>query len=217
MIVTIDGPAGAGKSSVAKRLAYELGFRFLDTGAMYRAVTWAVLQAGVDRHDPVAAAEFANTLVLEIVDDSIRVNGRDVSQEIRTLEVTRAIGPIADNPAIRAQLVDLQRRIASQGNYVCEGRDQGSVAFPQAECKIFLTASPEHRAHRRVKELEARGIPADYGLVLKEQNQRDYNDENRPVGRLLQPADAWVLVTDPWTLDEVVAQLKAHVLERVPT
>ncbi|MEQ1904015.1 MAG: (d)CMP kinase [Pirellulaceae bacterium] len=217
MIVTIDGPAGAGKSSASKLLARELGFRFLDTGAMYRAVTWAVMNEGLDLTNTTAVAKLARRIRIEmdIESDTVMVDGEDVTQQIRDPAVTKNVAPVADNPLVREILVELQRKIAQRGNFVCEGRDQGTVAFPDAECKIFLTASAEHRARRRLLELEAKNIPADYSWILHEQNIRDRGDQERPVGRLRKAEDAIEVFTDDLSLREVVAKLKEIVQSKM--
>jgi cytidylate kinase/pantoate ligase/cytidylate kinase len=208
MIVTIDGPAGAGKSSAARRLAERLGFRFLDTGAMYRAVTWWALHHGWPLDKPQQLAELARQLTLDWRDDRLYVNGEDVTEHLRRPEVTEAIHCVADNTAIRNQLVTLQRRWAEGKDIVTEGRDQGTVAFPDAECKIFLTASTTERARRRHQELKDRGIDADFSDVLRELELRDQRDTQRPVGGLCQAEDAVVVVTDGMSLDEVVNHLE---------
>jgi cytidylate kinase len=215
MIVTIDGPAGAGKSSAARRLASELGFEFLDTGAMYRAVTWAALNQGIDLQDFESVFQLAQRIKIELVNNRVVVDGQDVSQEIREPVVTAQIFAVADNPKVRHLLVDQQRSIASRGRFVCEGRDQGTVAFPQAECKIFLTASPQSRAQRRVAELSDTGQSSQYQEILDQQNERDQRDSSRSVGKLLKAADAIEFHTDDLTLDQVVAQLKQIVLQRI--
>lgn len=214
MIVTLDGPAGAGKSSVAKTLAARLGFRFLDTGAMYRAVALAALRQSCDWSDELRLAEVAMGVTLEMQDERVLLNGEDVSDEIRSRAVTAVIHHVADNVAIRARLVQLQRQIAAGGNFVTEGRDQGTVAFPDADCKIFLTATPAERARRRVRDLACRGVEAEFDEVLAEQTERDRRDQSRPVGRLAQAADAVVLYTDQMTEDEVVASLDQIVREK---
>jgi cytidylate kinase len=208
MIVTIDGPAGAGKSTVAKRLAERLGFRILDTGAMYRAVTWAVLHEGIDLRDADAIGAFSEAIRLEMVDSRVWVNGRDVTVEIRDPQVTDQVSAVADVPRVRRRLVALQREIAAQGNYVCEGRDQGTVAFPAADVKIFLTALPEHRARRRWQELLDHHIPVTFEEVLAQQSERDRRDVARPVGGLQRAADAIEVNTDGKSIGEVVDELE---------
>jgi CMP/dCMP kinase len=208
MIVTIDGPAGAGKSSAARELARRLGFRFLDTGAMYRAVTWAAKERGLDLSDADGLARLVNDIRVELVGDRVLVDGRDVTKEIRTFEITTAIQYAADNPAVRAQLVEWQRAAANGHNVVTEGRDQGTVVFPQAECKIFLTADEDERARRRYRDLVGRGEKVSFDEVLSAQQTRDERDRNRPVGALVQADDAIQVSTNQRTPQEVVAQLE---------
>lgn len=208
MIVAIDGPAGAGKSSVASKLADRLGYRFLDTGAMYRAVTLAALRKGLTATDAAQIAELASRLEIRIEPTGIFLDGEDVSAEIRTVEVSANVYLAADNPAVRAHLVELQQAFVGTHNTVTEGRDQGTVAFPQAPCKIFLTASPRERARRRCEELRQKGIEVTLDEILAQQNERDERDATRPVGRLLKAADAVEVVTDGLTTDEVVNRLE---------
>ncbi|MDX1943931.1 MAG: (d)CMP kinase [Pirellulaceae bacterium] len=207
MIVTIDGPAGAGKSSIARRLAERLGFQFLDTGAMYRAVALAALRGGLGPEDGAAIARLAGELTLEMDGPRTFLDGEDVSQAIRTSEVSAAVYLAADNPAVRGRLVDLQRRIGGRRDTVTEGRDQGTVAFPQAECKIFLTASPEERARRRHGELAARGEAITLTEVFAQQAERDRRDSARAVGPLVKPAGAVEVWTDGLAPEEVVDRL----------
>jgi len=208
MIVTIDGPAGAGKSSAARELARRLGYRFLDTGAMYRAVTWAAKQRGLDLADADALAQMVREIRVELANDRVLVDGRDVTKEIRTFEITTAIQYAADNPAVRAQLVEWQRAAADNDNVVTEGRDQGTVVFPQAECKIFLTAEEDERARRRYRDLVARGESMSFEEVLSAQQTRDERDRNRPVGALVMADDAVEVSTNRLTPQEVVARLE---------
>ncbi len=215
MIVTIDGPAGAGKTSAARELARRLGFAFLDTGAMYRAVALAALRRGVDLADAQAVANLARNLRIELDGPRILLDGEDVSHAIRTAEITRLTHYAADNPGVRAHLVRLQQQAAANGNFVSEGRDQGTVAFPNAECKIFLTASPEERARRRQLDLAARGERLSLEEVLAEQNLRDQRDASRPIGPLRPAADAIVVVTDGLTPEQVVERLEQLVRERL--
>ena len=215
MIVTIDGPAGAGKSTVTRKLAQELRFQCLDTGAMYRAVTWQAMQAGVDLTDETALQQIAANLVLRFDAEQVFVGDRDVSKDIRTPEVTRQVSKIADAVAVRAELVELQRRIANSGDFVVEGRDQGTVAFPDAFCKIFLTASATSRAERRSEQLQAAGHYVDFDQIVREQETRDQQDRSREVGRLQKADDAIEVNTDHYTIDEVVAELARLVRERL--
>jgi cytidylate kinase len=215
MIVTIDGPAGAGKSTVAKALAQRLGFRFLDTGAMYRAVALAGLRQGVDWDCPQELAEVARRSRIEFRGPQVLLDGADVSDAIRSSEVTALIRFAADNPVVRQHLVELQRRSGENGALVTEGRDQGTVAFPHAECKIFLTASPEERARRRVLDLQARGESPSLDTVLAQQTRRDAQDAARPVGPLVQAPDAVEVSTDGLSLEAVVDRLETLVRQRL--
>jgi CMP/dCMP kinase len=208
MVVAIDGPAGAGKSTIARRLAERLGFAFLDTGAMYRAVALAALRHGFGDADVERIADMAQTLTIDFDGTRTLLDGEDVSQAIRTSEVSAAVYLAADNVAVRRRLVELQRAIGANRDLVTEGRDQGTVAFPQAECKIFLTASPTERARRRFEELQSRGEAATYEEVLGQLNQRDERDAARPVGALKKAADAIEVCTDGLTLEQVVERLE---------
>ncbi|NQU20891.1 MAG: (d)CMP kinase [Candidatus Nealsonbacteria bacterium] len=211
MIITIDGPAGAGKSTVARALARRLGFRFLDTGAMYRAVALAGLRHGVVWDRPEQLAELAGKVSLEVVAERIFLDGEDVSEAIRSTEVTAVTRHAADHPQIREHLVALQRAAAGSDDVVTEGRDQGTVVFPQAPCKIFLTAGAEERARRRVRDLQSQGESATLEDVLAAQQRRDRQDTDRPVGRLVPAADAVEVCTDGMSLEEVVDRLESLV------
>jgi CMP/dCMP kinase len=216
MIVAIDGPAGAGKSSAARALARRLGFRFLDTGAMYRAVALAGLRRKDDFDDADALALLAREISIELDADRVRLNGEDVTHEIRTLAVTSVTQYPANNPRVREHLVELQRQIAAGQNVVTEGRDQGTVVFPRAECKIFLTASPLERARRRHLDLQTHGESITLDEVLADQNDRDRRDASRDVGPLKPADDAVEVNTDGLTADEVVDKLEALVRARMP-
>ena len=213
MIVTIDGPAGAGKSTVARRLAEKLGFEFLDTGAMYRAVTWAAVHRGLDLQDDAGLAVLAAGIDLRMESGHVLVDGADVSNAIRTPDITAQVKFVADPPVVREVLVELQRRLVGEQDFVTEGRDQGTVAFPDAECKVFLTATPETRAQRRWEQLAEKQRPS-VEEILQQQNLRDDRDSKREVGRLMAADDAQELATDGLTLDEVVDRLAEWVEHR---
>ena len=208
MIITIDGPAGAGKSSAARALAKRLGFNFLDTGAMYRAITWFAMSKGIPVADRDAVAELAAQVTIRLEDYNVIVNGEDATEQIRSAEVTQNVSEIADNTEVREHLVMLQREIASTGDYVCEGRDQGTIVFPEAECKIFLTATSSERAKRRYKQILADGKEAEFEVILMDQEDRDQRDIDRPIGKLIKADDAVELISDGLTLEEVVDKIE---------
>lgn len=214
MIITIDGPAGAGKSTVARALARRLGFRYLDTGAMYRAVALAGLRRGIDWNDPHALADLARQLRLEWDGQRLLLDGQDVTEAVRTTEVTQVTRYAADNPQVRAHLVALQRALADDHDVVTEGRDQGTAVFPDAACKIFLTASVEERARRRALDMAARGEQVELECVRQAIEQRDREDATRPVGPLVRAPDAIEVWTDGLSVEEVVEHLAALVEAR---
>jgi CMP/dCMP kinase len=215
MIVTLDGPAGAGKSTAARALAERLGFRFLNTGAMYRAVALAAVRAGLNWDDQQALAELARRLSIALAEGRVLLNGEDVTTEIRLSNITAVTHFAANNPGVREQLVKLQRALAGQDNVVADGRDQGTVVFPNAEVKIFLTASPEERARRRQMDLESRGESAPLDEVLRQQNIRDLSDSSRSVGPLVKAPDAIEFYTDGLSATEVVDRLEKLVRARM--
>ncbi len=214
MIITLDGPAGAGKSSAARALARRLGWCYIDTGAMYRAVALVALERAVPLDDVGRLAELAESIRIVFADGAVVVDGRDVSREIRTERITQATRPVADAPVVRDAMKRMQRRMAEGIDVVTEGRDQGSVVFPHADVKVFLTASAEERARRRHREEEARGSGATLEHVLRSQAERDAGDRSRPVGRLEPAADAILLETDRLTCEEVVDRLVALIEAR---
>ncbi len=218
--IAIDGPAGAGKSSVAKAAATALGFTYVDTGALYRTIALYMLEAGANLEDSKAVAD-----LLPQVEVSIRyspqggqrtlLGGRDVSEEIRTQQVSMATSRwVSHIPAVRAFLLDLQRELAKRANVVMDGRDIGSVILPDAQLKIFLTASPEERAARRTKQLETAGEPADFNQVLREVIQRDRQDQEQ-LGVI--PPDAVTVDTTGMGFDQVVDRLTSLARERMGT
>jgi len=209
MIITLDGPAGAGKSSAARALAARLGWCYMDTGAMYRAVALTALQRGVALDDSARIATLAEEIQIEFRDGRVNVDGRDVSVEIRTERITAATRPVADAPPVREAMKRIQRRMAEGIDVVTEGRDQGSVVFPHAELKVFLTASPEERARRRHREEIGRGLATSLESVLASQSRRDDGDCSRPVGALRQADGAVLMETDGLSADEVVQRLAA--------
>lgn len=214
VIVTIDGPAGAGKSSVAREVANSIGFDFLDTGALYRAVTLAAIRADVDWGNIKALIKVAQKAEVEFRENRIFLFGEDVSGLIRMPSVTDVIRHIADVPEIRDILTQKQRDYAFGRDIVTEGRDQGSEVFPTAECKIFLTASPEERALRRQQQLAAAGRHVPVEDILQKQNQRDLEDRSRPVGRLRPADDAVMVQTDGMTPQQVLAQVLSIIQTR---
>jgi CMP/dCMP kinase len=203
MVVAIDGPAGAGKSSVARALAEKVGFGYLDSGAMYRAVARSL----VDK--PGDAGERARDVKIEL-GDRILLDGRDVSDEIRTPEVTAAASKIATDRRVRAALVVKQRELVQEGDWVAEGRDIGTVVAPEAELKIYLTASPEERARRRAQDLGG----ADWRVVLRDQTLRDQQDEQREHSPLRAAPDAIEIDSTDRSLEDVVTQIAGLVRER---
>ncbi|MEW4565600.1 (d)CMP kinase [Bremerella sp. JC770] len=207
MIVTIDGPAGAGKSSISRRLAEELGFEFLDTGAMYRAIALLGLRAEIDWADGDRLVEFAKSASIDLSGRAVILDGEDVSHEIRSQQVTQATRYAAGNVGVREELVRLQREFAEGKDIVTEGRDQGTLVFPHAECKVFLTASPEERARRRVRDLASRGETVALEDILQQQTKRDEEDSQREVGPLLKAEDAVEVMTDGMTEAEVLLKL----------
>lgn len=218
-IVAIDGPAGAGKSTVARLVASELGFSFLDTGAMYRAATWRALRHGIDLDDPAALEASTRGMRLRVEETDagqrVTVDGEDATAAIRSPEVTRLIYKLDQNSGVRRILVELQRRFGEARPTVAEGRDIGTVVFPDAKCKIYLDASLECRARRRAAELEARGVAVDFGRLLEEIRERDEMSMNRADSPLRRAADAELVDSTGMTADGVAARIAAIARERL--
>lgn len=204
MVITIDGPAGAGKSTVAKRAARELGIKYLDTGAIYRAIALILAESEVNPKHEAYLREALGKIRVELRDGKVLVNGFDVSGEIRTPEVDALSSIYSALPAVREALLGLQQEQKQYGSVIAEGRDVGSVVFPDAEAKFFLTASPEARAKRRYNERISKGIPADYDTILEAIIQRDKNDSSRDTSPLKVPDGAIYLDTSDMTEDEVL-------------
>jgi cytidylate kinase len=211
MIITIDGPAGAGKSSAARALAERLGIDYLDTGAMYRAVTLAALRCGCDLDDEDALSRLVSSVRLELPGGRVVLDGEDVTESIRATEVTAASGKIASSPAVRRRLVELQRALAAGRDFVCEGRDQGTIVFPDAACKFFLVADPAERARRRHREMLARGEDVPLEEILRSQQARDARDAARDIAPMVPAAGAVILDSTALTLEQVVDRMEREV------
>ncbi len=207
MIVAIDGPAGAGKSTVARRVADRLDFQLIDTGALYRIVALRALEAGLEPEDGESIAEVARSLDLDFADEGLVCDGEPVGDEIRTPEVSQTTSEISSLPEVREALLGVQRRIGRRRDSVLEGRDIGTVVFPEAEVKIFLTASAEERGRRRWEELVERGESAELDEVVAEMKRRDKRDRSRDIAPLSQAPDAVVVDSTSLDPDEVVGRI----------
>ena len=218
--VAIDGPAGAGKSTIARRLAAELGYRYVDTGAIYRTVAYFMDLWGVSPKDVDGVNRYIDELTVEIEYDEdglqhMMMNGMDVTKDIRTPDISQKASLISAHACVRDMLLDMQRELAEQNNVVMDGRDIGTVVLPHATVKIFLTASPEVRAKRRCDELSAKGQKVDYNKVLKDIQQRDYQDTNREIAPLKMSRDSIKVDTSDMTIEEVLEKLKEIVVQKV--
>ena len=218
--VAIDGPAGAGKSTIARRLAAELGYRYVDTGAIYRTVAYFMDLWGVSPKDVDGVNRYIDELTVEIEYDEdglqhMMMNGMDVTKDIRTPDISQKASLISAHACVRDMLLDMQRELAEQNNIVMDGRDIGTVVLPHATVKIFLTASPEVRAKRRCDELSAKGQKVDYNKVLKDIQQRDYQDTHREIAPLKMSRDSIKVDTSDMTIEEVLEKLKDIVAQKV--
>lgn len=217
MIVAIDGPSGAGKSTVAKAVAKKLGFSCLDTGAMYRAVAWLALRRDIPLDDDAALGELARACRIEFghvegdpLPKTVFIDGTDVTSAIRTSEIDRAVSPVSAAPSVREAMVGQQRRIGDGGSYVIEGRDIGTTVFPNAEVKVFLTASDEERAHRRVRQNVDRGVGSiDYEEVLADIKRRDEYDSSRATSPLKAAEDAVCMDSTGLYIEDVIDRICA--------
>ena len=215
MIIAIDGPSGAGKSTVSKLVATELGFCCLDTGAMFRSVAWLALEQGISLEDGERLGQLAASSPISFVHEAhdpspkqVFISGVDVTGEIRTARIDKSVSKVSCHPQVRSALLDQQRRIAQSGDYVIEGRDIGTVVFPDAQVKVFLTASNQERARRRVEQTRARGIGSvDFEEVLADIIKRDEADSKRDAAPLRPAEDAFMLDSSHMTTEEVVSTI----------
>ena len=218
--IAIDGPAGAGKSTIARKLAAELGYHYVDTGAIYRTVAYFFDLWGVAPKDIDGIQRYIDELTVGLFYDEeglqhMLMNGMDVTDDIRTQEIGQKASIISAHAIVREMLLDMQRDVAQEYDVIMDGRDIGSVVLPKATVKIFLTASPEVRAQRRTEELKAKGQKANYETVLKEIQQRDYQDTHRQVAPLKMTRDSIKVDTSDMTLEEVVAAIRQIVAKKV--
>ncbi len=217
--IAIDGPAGAGKSTIAKRLAQELGFYYVDTGAIYRTVAYFLDLLGISPKDVDGVERYIDELTVELAYDEegkqhTFMNGMDVSEEIRTQDISQKASLVSAHAVVREMLLDMQRDVAKQHNVIMDGRDIGTVVLPKANVKIFLTASAEVRAQRRTDELIAKGQKADYPRILQEIQQRDHQDTHREIAPLKMARDSIKVDTSNMDIDQVVAAIRKIVMEK---
>ena len=219
--IAIDGPAGAGKSTIAKALAKELGYHYVDTGAIYRTVAYFLDLWGVSPKDIDGVTRYIDELTINIEYDEdglqhMIMNGMDVTGEIRTQDISQKASLVSAHAIVRDMLLDMQRDVAKQYNVIMDGRDIGTVVLPKADVKIFLTASAEVRAKRRTDELIAKGQKANYQQILKEIQQRDYQDTHREVAPLKMCRDSVKLDTSDMNIEQVIAEMKAIIGKKIP-
>ncbi len=215
MVITIDGPAGAGKSTVGRELAKSLGFTYLDTGAMYRAVALAALKSSVSIDDANGLDTLCPGLVIKFSGSRILLNGKDITEDIRTPLMDRLSSAVSAVPVVRTHLTRLQREMARGIDLVAEGRDMGTVVFPHAEFKFFLTASPEERARRRKGDIERKGIDMPFEEILAAIRARDAADSNRPVAPLRPAEDAVLVDSSELNISQVIELMTRHVKNRM--
>lgn len=217
--IAIDGPAGAGKSTIARAVSEKLGIIYLDTGAMYRAAAYAALERGIDVKDAGRVGDMLDGLDMDIRYENgvqqIYVNGVNATPHLREPHMSKAASDISALPVVRYKMVELQRRFAAEHDVVLDGRDIGTFVLPNANCKFFMTAAPEERAKRRFKELAAKGADCDYETVYNDILKRDYNDSHREVAPLKRAEDAYYLDTTDMTAEEVAAEVEKVVGERI--
>ena len=218
--IAIDGPAGAGKSTIAKALAKELGYYYVDTGAIYRTVAYFLDLLGISPKDVDGVERYIDELTVGIEYDEdgrqhMIMNSMDVTEEIRTQDISQKASLVSAHKVVRDMLLDMQRDVARHNNVIMDGRDIGTVVLPKATVKIFLTASAEVRAKRRTDELLSKGQKVSYEQTLKDIKQRDYQDSNRPIAPLKQAKDAVLLDTSELDIDGVIAQMKRIVAEKI--
>ena len=218
--IAIDGPAGAGKSTIAKALAKELGYHYVDTGAIYRTVAYFLDLLGISPKDVDGVERYIDELTVNIDYDEegkqhMLMNGMDVTDEIRTQDISQKASLVSAHKVVRDMLLDMQRDVAKKHNVIMDGRDIGTVVLPRATVKIFLTASAEVRAKRRTDELTAKGQKADYAQTLKDIQQRDYQDMNRPIAPLKQAKDAILVDTSQLGIEEEIAAIKKIIGEKI--
>ncbi len=217
--VAIDGPAGSGKSTVAKRLAADLGFCYVDTGAIYRTVAYFLDLLGISPKDVDGVARYIDELTVELAYDSegaqhMLMNGMDVTADIRTPEISRLASQVSAHKAVRDMLLEMQRAVAREQDCVMDGRDIGTVVLPNAQVKIFLTASPEVRARRRTQELAAKGESVCYEQILQDIHRRDEQDTHRAIAPLKQAKDAIRIDTSEMEIEQVIAAVKEKIEEK---
>jgi len=218
--IAIDGPAGAGKSTIARRLAGELGYYYVDTGAIYRTVAYFMDLLGISPKDVDGVERYIDELTINIEYDEegkqhMLMNGMDVTDDIRTQDISQKASLVSAHKVVRDMLLDMQRQVAREHNVIMDGRDIGTVVLPKADVKIFLTASAEVRAKRRTDELIAKGQTAVYETVLKEIEQRDYQDTHRPIAPLKMAKDSVKLDTSDLDIDGVVAAMRRIIAEKI--